>query len=127
MSDHHHAHGHHGHDGHLEAHGSLKDYTIGFVLSVILTAIPFWLIMGHVVPPATAKVVIVAFAAVQLVVHMIYFLHMNSKSEGGWNMMAMILTVILLFIVLTGSLWVMHHMNVNMMPGMDAGQAIHAM
>jgi cytochrome o ubiquinol oxidase operon protein cyoD len=127
MSDHHHAHGHHGHDDHLEAHGSMKDYTIGFVLSVILTAIPFWLVMGHVVPPATTKVVILAFAAVQLVVHMIYFLHMNSKSEGGWNMMALILTIILLFIVLTGSLWVMYHMNANMMPTMDAGQAMHEM
>jgi cytochrome oxidase assembly protein ShyY1 len=60
--------------------------------------------------------VILGFAAVQLVVHMIYFLHMNSKSEGGWNMMALILTVILLFIVLTGSIWVMYHMNANMMP-----------
>jgi cytochrome o ubiquinol oxidase operon protein cyoD len=58
---------------------------------------------------------------------MIYFLHMNSKSEGGWNMMALILTVILLFIVLTGSLWVMYHMNANMMPTMDAGQAMHEM
>jgi cytochrome o ubiquinol oxidase operon protein cyoD len=47
MSDHHHAHGHgHGHhDDELHAHGSFKDYTIGFILSVILTAIPFWLVM----------------------------------------------------------------------------------
>jgi cytochrome o ubiquinol oxidase operon protein cyoD len=130
MSDHHHDHGHgHGHhDDHLEAHGSLKDYTIGFILSVILTAIPFWLVMGHVIPPATTKVVILGFAAVQVIVHMIYFLHMNSKSEGGWNMMALILTVILLFIVLSGSLWVMYHMNANMMPSMDAGQdAVHGM
>jgi cytochrome o ubiquinol oxidase operon protein cyoD len=130
MSDHHHDHGHgHGHHGdHLEAHGSLKDYTIGFILSVVLTAIPFWLVMGHVLPAGTTKVVILGFAAVQVIVHMIYFLHMNSKSEGGWNMMALILTVILLFIVLSGSLWVMYHMNANMMPSMDAGQdAVHGM
>jgi cytochrome o ubiquinol oxidase operon protein cyoD len=120
MSDHHN-HGHHGHDDHLEAHGSIKDYSIGFILSVILTAIPFWLVMGHVLPSTTTRVVILAFAAVQVIVHMIYFLHMNSKSEGGWNMMALILTVILLVIVLSGSLWVMYHMNANMMPAMDAG------
>lgn len=126
MSDHHHDHGHHGHDE-IVAHGSVKDYTIGFILSVILTAIPFWLVMGHVLPANTTKVVILGFAAVQVIVHMIYFLHLNGKSEGGWNMMALILTVILLFIVLSGSLWVMYHMNANMMPAMDASHAMQNM
>jgi cytochrome o ubiquinol oxidase operon protein cyoD len=133
MSDHHtaHAHGHddHGHvdhDDHMESHGSLKDYSIGFILSVILTAIPFWLVMTQQLAPGATKAVILGFAAVQLVVHMIYFLHMNSKSEGGWNMMAMLLTVILLFIVLTGSIWVMYHMNANMMPNMsNEGSSVH--
>jgi cytochrome o ubiquinol oxidase operon protein cyoD len=127
MSDHHN-HGHHGHDDHLEAHGSLKDYSIGFILSVILTAIPFWLVMGKVLEPGTTKIVILGFAAVQVVVHMIYFLHMNSKSEGGWNMMALILTIILLVIVLSGSIWVMFHMNHNMMPGMGPDtEMVHGM
>jgi cytochrome o ubiquinol oxidase operon protein cyoD len=121
MSDHHIEHGHHGHDEHLDAHGNLKDYTIGFILSVILTAIPFWLVMGHVLEPGATKAVILGFAAVQVIVHMIYFLHMNSSAEGGWNMMSLILTVILLVIVLSGSIWVMYHMNANMMPGMNAG------
>jgi len=135
MSDVHTAHGHghdhgHGHhdDDHLHAHGSFKDYTIGFILSVILTAIPFWLVMTHAVSPGATKALIVAFAAVQFVVHMVYFLHMNSKSEGGWNMMALILTIILLFIVLSGSIWVMFHMNANMMPNMNNdGGAVHGM
>lgn len=126
MSDHHHDHGH-GHDDHLEAHGSFKDYTIGFILSVILTAIPFWLVMAKVLPPGTTGYVILGFAAVQVIVHMVYFLHMNSKSEGGWNLMALIFTVILLFIVLSGSIWVMYHMNANMMPGMGEGEALHNM
>jgi cytochrome o ubiquinol oxidase operon protein cyoD len=137
MSDHNlqsaHAHGHdhgHGHhdDDHLHAHGSFKDYSIGFILSVILTAIPFWLVMTHQVSPGATKALIIGFAAVQFVVHMVYFLHMNSKSEGGWNMMAMILTIILLFIVLSGSIWVMFHMNANMMPNMNNdGGAVHGM
>ena len=128
MSDHHHAHGHGHHDDELHAHGSVKDYTIGFILSVILTAIPFWLVMTHQLAPGTTKFVILGFAAVQVVVHMIYFLHMNSKSEGGWNMMALILTAILLFIVLTGSIWVMYHMNANMMPNMgNDGSSVHGM
>ena len=52
----------------------------------------------------------------QIVVHMIYFLHMNTKSEGGWSMMALIFTIILVVIMLSGSLWVMYHLNTNMMP-----------
>jgi cytochrome o ubiquinol oxidase operon protein cyoD len=116
MSDHH-DHGHHGHDVHV-THYSAKDYMIGFALSVILTIIPFWLVMGNVLAPETTKWVILAFAGVQLIVQMMYFLHLNSKAEGGWNMMALILTIVILVIVMAGSIWVMHHMNTNMMPGM---------
>lgn len=117
----HDAHGHHGHEhGHGHggaAHGSLKSYLTGFILSVILTAIPFWLVMGHVFESRDTTIfVIVGFAAVQVVVHMIYFLHMNTSSEGGWNMIALIFTTMLLVIILAGSLWVMYHMNANMMP-----------
>ncbi|MFC4932853.1 cytochrome o ubiquinol oxidase subunit IV [Massilia sp. GCM10023247] len=128
MSDHNHAlHGHdHGHDHHDEpgVHYSLKDYTTGFVLAVILTVIPFWLVMGNVLDPSLTRTVILGFAGVQLVVHMVYFLHMNSKSEGGWNMMALILTLVLLGIILAGSIWVMYHMNTNMMGGMGDAAAV---
>jgi cytochrome o ubiquinol oxidase operon protein cyoD len=116
MSDHH-DHGHHGHDVHV-THYSARDYMIGFALSAILTIIPFWLVMGNVLAPETTKWVILAFAGVQLIVQMMYFLHLNSKAEGGWNMMALILTIVILVIVMAGSIWVMHHMNTNMMPGM---------
>jgi len=116
MSDHH-DHGHHDHDVHV-THYSQKDYLVGFALAAILTIIPFWLVMGNVLAPDTTKWVILAFAAVQLIVQMIYFLHLNSKAEGGWNMMALILTIVILVIVMAGSIWVMHHMNTNMMPGM---------
>lgn len=111
----------HGHDSHHEegghAHVTLRGYVTGFLLSVVLTAIPFWLIMGKVIAnPGMAAAVILAFAAVQIVVHMVYFLHMNTKSEGGWNMLALIFTLVLVVITLAGSMWVMHHMNSNMMP-----------
>ncbi|MBW8908525.1 MAG: cytochrome o ubiquinol oxidase subunit IV [Mesorhizobium sp.] len=112
-----HDHADHGHGG--AAHGSLKGYLIGFVLSVILTAIPFWLMMGGAIDNKQATaVIIMVFAAVQIVVHMVFFLHMNTASEGGWSMLALIFTLILVVIVLTGSLWVMYHLNANMMPGL---------
>lgn len=110
------AHPDHGHDG--APHSTVRGYLIGFVLSVILTAIPFWLVMDHVIAgTGTTIFVILTFAVVQVFVHMIYFLHLNAKSEGGWNLLALMFTLVLLVIMLAGSLWVMHHLNVNMMPG----------
>ena len=108
----------HDHDDHVEAaHGTMRDYVTGFVLSVILTAIPFWLVMNGVIASSNmTALVILGFAAVQIVVHMVYFLHMNPRSEGGWTMMALIFTLIIVGIALAGSLWVMHHLNANMMP-----------
>ena len=121
--------GHNGHDGHghddhghgEDAHfGSMKDYLTGFVLSVILTAIPFWIIMGDVFrSPVTASVVVMVFAVAQIFVHMVYFLHMNARAEGGWNLLAAIFTIVLVVITLAGSLWVMSHLHSNMMPGGD--------
>jgi cytochrome o ubiquinol oxidase subunit IV len=112
------------HDDHGADHGSYKTYAIGFVLSVVLTAIPFWMVMDNVfTKPSVAAFVILIFAAVQIVVHMVYFLHMNSRSEGGWSMLALIFTVVLVVIVLSGSIWVMYHLNHNMMPAMAPGTA----
>ena len=112
-SDTHHAHSH----GHEAGHGSFKGYMIGFVLSVVLTAIPFWLVMAGVFDSKLLTAVLVmGIGVVQIVVHMVYFLHMNPRSEGGWTMMALIFTLIIVGIAIAGSLWVMHHLNANMMP-----------
>ena len=116
---------HHGHDVHAD-HGSLKSYTIGFVLAVVLTVIPFWLVMGKVfATSSTTALVVLAYAAVQIVVHMVYFLHMNTKSEGGWSALALIFTLMLVLIMLSGSIWVMYHLNHNMMPGMMTEAMAH--
>jgi cytochrome o ubiquinol oxidase operon protein cyoD len=111
------AHGEEHAHGDTASHGTRGSYLKGFFLSVILTAIPFWAVMtGAFKEPSTAALVVMLFAAAQIVVHMIYFLHMSGKSEGGWTLMALIFTIIFVFITLTGSIWVMYHMNANMMP-----------
>ena len=109
---------HHAHSqGHEAGHGTLKSYMTGFILSVILTAIPFALVMtGAIESKAATGIIVMLIGAVQIVVHMIYFLHMNTKSEGGWTFMALIFTLVIVVVALSGSLWVMHHLNVNMMP-----------
>ena len=107
----------HDHDDAGSHHGSFKDYLTGFAFSVVLTAIPFWIVIYDVFRnPKVGAVVILIFAFVQIVVHMVYFLHMNSKSEGGWTVLALIFTSVLVVITLSGSLWVMEHLDYNMMP-----------
>ena len=97
----------------------MRGYLTGFVLAVILTAIPFWLVMGKVIAnSSTLGFVLLGLAAVQIVVHVVYFLHKNTKTEQGWSMLALLFTFMLLAIMLSGSIWVMYHLNHNMMPGM---------
>lgn len=126
--------GHAGHDDHHDhddLHVTMGDYVKGFILAVILTAIPFYLVMNNVITDrSTAVAVLGLFAVVQVLVHMVYFLHMNGKIQGGWTMLSTIFTVIFLAIAIAGTLWVMFHMNTNMMPGHEmhqaAGHAGHA-
>jgi len=110
-------------DGDAADHGSLRSYLTGFLLSVFLTAIPFWLVMsGALNNRIAAAVAITIFAIVQITVHMVYFLHMNTRSEDGWSIMALLFTLILVVIALVGSLWIIYHLNANMMPGGDMSQ-----
>lgn len=51
---------------------------------------------------------------------------MNAKSEGGWNMLSLMFTLVLVVITLSGSLWVMYHLNTNMMPHMRPAQTTPA-
>ncbi|MBB5706674.1 cytochrome o ubiquinol oxidase subunit IV [Sphingopyxis panaciterrulae] len=109
--------GHAAHPHEIEMpHASLRDYLIGFALSVVLTAIPFWLVMTMPLSAGATAAIIMGFAVVQIVVHMIFFLHMTPKAEGGWSLTSLVFTIIVLGIALAGSLWVMHHLNTNMMP-----------
>lgn len=117
----------HDHEHSQGSHGTMGSYMIGFGLSVLLTAIPFWLVMNQTFAnPQVTAFVIMGFAMVQIIVHMIYFLHMNTRVEGGWSFMAMMLTIVLVVIVLSGSMWVMFHLNANMMPHADMS-AMHNM
>ncbi|WP_051237190.1 cytochrome o ubiquinol oxidase subunit IV [Ottowia thiooxydans] len=110
--------GHHDHAGEDGPHSTFSGYMIGFVLSIVLTAIPFWLVMNHVITDRTIAILVLGGLAVaQIIVHMVYFLHMNGKIEGGWTLLSTIFTLVFVAIAVAGTLWVMFHMNTNMMPG----------
>ncbi len=106
------------HDDGGASHGSAKSYLIGFALAVILTVIPFGLVMGHVMPAASVVPVVAALGLVQIAVHLVFFLHMNTSSGQLWNNAAFVFTLVIVGILVLGSLWIMYHLNMNMMPGM---------
>lgn len=109
--------------GDTHGHGSGRSYLIGFGLSVVLTAIPFWLVMTDALGNAQAtSAAVIALAVVQILVHTVCFLHVNTQAEGGWTLVAYVFTAVILLITIGGSLWIMYHLNTNMMPGMMTGQ-----
>lgn len=113
----------HDHDDNHDESGyraTLGGYIKGFMLAVVLTAIPFALVMLKApIPSRLLALIILLLAAVQMVVHIVYFLHVSSRTEEGWTLLSTIFTVGLLAIMLAGSSWVMYNMNANMMPAMD--------
>ncbi len=121
------AHGH-GHDATGEsAHFTLGTYLTGFGLAAVLTAIPFWIAMtGVIASRALAITVVVVLAIAQIGVQTWAFLHLNSRAQEGWKLIAYVFTAVILLILIAGSLWIMAHLNANMMPGMmqdAAGQS----
>ena len=112
---------HAAHGAHGAAHGAThKQYVVGFLLAVVLTAIPFGLVMTHSV--AGSPLLIAGFAVAQILVHVLYFLHVNASEGQRWNLMALIYTAIVVVIILGGSIWIMNHLYLNMMPGMMHGR-----
>ena len=112
------------HAAHEESygHGTKRSYLVGFLLSVVLTAIPFWLVMAGTLSPTATAVIVIAMAVVQILVHTVCFLHVNTRAEGGWTLIAYAFTAVLLVIMIAGSVWIMYHLNTNMMPGMSPGE-----
>jgi cytochrome o ubiquinol oxidase operon protein cyoD len=108
------AHTHSTHDD-GQGHGTVGSYLVGFVLAVVLTAASFWLVLNGGFSKETALLGLGALAAVQIVVHLVFFLHMNTSSSQRWNVTAFGFTVLTVAIVIGGTLWVMHNVSMNMM------------
>ncbi|MEO7775083.1 MAG: cytochrome o ubiquinol oxidase subunit IV [Steroidobacteraceae bacterium] len=111
------------HDQPSEAgHFTLRTYLTGFLVATVLTAVPFWIVMGRPIASAeVSAVVVVVLAVAQIFVHTFAFLHVNSRAQGGWTLVAYVFTAVLVLILIGGSVWIMLHLNANMMPGMTGG------
>lgn len=104
---------------HGHGNGSRKSYVVGFLLAIALTVVPFGLVMSH--SSIGTPLIIAVFALLQIGVHVVYFLHVNRSEEQRWNLMALVFTAIVVCIIIGGSLWIMHNLYINMMPGMMQG------
>ena len=99
-------------------HGSYGSYAIGFVLSVILTVIPFGMVMSGDFSRETALISMLVMGVVQIVVHLVCFLHMNPSSEGRWNLLAFLFTVLIIVMLVGLAIWIMVNADMLMMPWM---------
>ena len=105
----------HDHNSAGASHGNTKQYTIGFILSVILTVIPFGMVMAGGFGRGIVMAVIAITAVAQVLVQLVYFLHMNSSSEQRWNVIAFVYTIVCIAVLLIGSVWIMNYLHLNMM------------
>lgn len=98
-----------------ERHGSFGGYVGGFVLSVLLTVASFGLVMRGLLSPQTASIALAVLAFVQIVVHLVFFLHVNMSAGQRWNVLALAYTVLAALFLIGGTVWVMHNVSMNMM------------
>jgi cytochrome o ubiquinol oxidase subunit IV len=96
-------------------HGSVRSYVIGFVLSVVLTAAAFGLVMQQALGPTESIIAIAVLAFIQILVHLVFFLHMNTSSSQRWNLISFGFAVLVAVILIGGTLWVLHNVGAHMM------------
>ena len=95
--------------------GSLHSYTIGFLSSVVLTAVAYGLVLSDTVSPSTAIDSIIGLAIAQILVHLHFFLHLDNSSSTRWNLLAIVFTFLIVLLFVGGSLWIMHHLSYRLM------------
>jgi cytochrome o ubiquinol oxidase operon protein cyoD len=96
--------------------GNFKSYATGFILSIVLTAIAFGLVMqGGGVGRWAVLLGVFGAAIVQILVHLHFFLHMDTSSAPHWNVLALVFTVLIIILFVGGTLWIMSSLNYRMM------------
>ena len=99
-----------------EASSGLIIYTIGLVLAVVLTATSFWVANTSLLWPPGVPLGLVVLAIAQMGVHLVFFLHITSGPDNTNNVLALAFGILIVFLVVVGSLWIMFNLNDNMVP-----------
>lgn len=101
-----------------EWHGTLKSYVIGFIASILLTMVSFGLVITQVLSGPIFLFAILGLAFVQALFQLLFFLHLGQEAKPRWEMLVFYFMLLVLFIVVIGSLWIMNDLNNRVMPEM---------
>ena len=93
---------------------TLRSYVTGFILSILLTLVPYFLVTNHLLSPEMLVGVIIIFAFIQLIVQLLFFLHMRQESKPRLNLIIFISFFGIILIVVVASIWIMQHLNYSM-------------
>lgn len=94
-------------------------YATGFISSVILTVLAYSIVMHDVFAdywsPMMLAIVLAGLAVLQLIVQLVFFMHLGDEPKPRWKLMSFIFAFIILSIIVFGSLWIMFDLNSRMM------------
>jgi cytochrome o ubiquinol oxidase subunit IV len=102
-------------DGREAAEG-VGSYLIGLGLAALLTIVSFFIARTTLVWQPSIPVALAVLAIAQMGVHLVFFLHITTGRDNFNNVLALAFGVLIVFLVIAGSLWIMAHLNQNMMP-----------
>jgi cytochrome o ubiquinol oxidase operon protein cyoD len=92
----------------------VRGYVVGLAIAVALTAASFWAVGAHEIYRQGAAVALLVLGVAQMGIHLVFFLHITTAPDNANNVLALAFGVLIVFLVVFGSLWVMGHMNHNM-------------
>jgi cytochrome o ubiquinol oxidase subunit IV len=95
---------------------ALVGYLIGLGLATLLTIVSFFIARTTLVWQPSIPVALAVLAIAQMGVHLVFFLHITTGPDNLNNVLALAFGVLIVFLLIVGSLWIMEHMNHNMMP-----------
>jgi len=93
----------------------LLGYLIGLGLAVLLTVTSFFIAGTDLVWHPSIPVAICVLAIAQMGVHLVFFLHITTGPDNTNNVLALAFGLLIVFLVVGGSIWIMDHMNHRMM------------
>jgi cytochrome o ubiquinol oxidase operon protein cyoD len=102
-------------DGH-EIAGAVGSYVVGLGLASLLTIVSFFIAGTTLVWQPSIPIALTVLAIAQMGVHLVFFLHITTGPDNVNNVMALAFGVLIVLLLLAGSLWIMAHLNHNMMP-----------
>lgn len=93
----------------------VRTYLMGLAFAAILTIASFWIASAHPIWGPAVPVALIVLAIAQMGVHLVFFLHVTTGPDNTNNVLALAFGVLVVALVVLGSIWIMAHLNQNMM------------